>query len=74
MMQFQDCKNIALSAHTSMTEGTVNDKEVAFLKQQPGVTADTLADCWKQFLATKGYPSESRADGLYTWLGSIGHN
>ncbi len=62
-IQFYLSQGIALS--------TLNDMELAWLKAN-GATANSIADCWKEYLTAQGYPYGTYNDSLQAWLKAQG--
>ncbi len=59
-----------------LTEGiapaSLNDMELEWL-QSNGATAESLMDCWRQYLTIKGYPYGTYNDSLFSYLEGLGY-
>jgi hypothetical protein len=41
--------------YSKLATESLNDAELRWLKAQVGVTAETISDCWMQYLGSLGY-------------------
>ncbi len=47
--------------------GAVNDMELVWLKYN-GATADSISDCWREYLTAQGFPYGTYNDSIKLWL------